>query len=333
MIRVPPILALISILVLFPSSGLLAEENQQSNVKTTTIKEGDLSVTFRDNSGSPRILSGIGELLNLKQAPNYNAFADHAGLNFEHIISGHPNRNNKFTPRHGRYDLFPLPEKNSVVLVRQQEDSPWKVSSRFQYTVQKPHYIDFDFECQLHDPSLFGARGYAIFFFASYVHDVAEVPIRFRGVDSPQGEEKWISAEAPPGHPHWNKGGTYRHVDAKPLEYDQDVEFNLNSWSYDYPRFTKPFYYGLSKNGMVLIQMFDQTSSPEAQIRFSLFKFMVPDEPAEAPKHPARDFQYVINDVNKKGEYGFRGRMVWKKFISPEDCLKEYESWKKEIHQ
>jgi hypothetical protein len=26
-------------------------------------------------------------------------------------------------------------------------------------------------------------------------------------------------------------------------------------------------------------------------------------------------------------EYGFRGRLVWKKFVSAEDCLREYERW------
>jgi len=26
-------------------------------------------------------------------------------------------------------------------------------------------------------------------------------------------------------------------------------------------------------------------------------------------------------------EYGFRARIVWKKWVSPEDCLAEYERW------
>ena len=26
-------------------------------------------------------------------------------------------------------------------------------------------------------------------------------------------------------------------------------------------------------------------------------------------------------------EYGFRGRLVWKKFVSAEDCVNEYEQW------
>ncbi len=42
---------------------------------------------------------------------------------------------------------------------------------------------------------------------------------------------------------------------------------------------------------------------------------------------PAWDFQYVIHKVEEKKEYGFKARLAWKKFASPEDCLKEYETW------
>lgn len=292
------------------------------------IDGGQLSVQFRDNSQSPPVLSGISSLVNVKNVPGYNAFGAHVGLNFEHIISGHYNEHNKFTPRHGTYTLHRLADKKSVMLVRRKEDSPWNVESTFQYRVQSPHYIDFDFRCIPHDASLFGDRGYGIFFFAHYMNDVAEIPFHFLGIDQPGGKEKWISANAPPGHADWNKGGTYLHADGNHLKYDDAMKFRLNNWSYDYPRFTKPFYYGHSKNGMVFILMLDRTVSATDQVRFSLFKFMAPELPKDKPKHPARDFQYVINNVEAGKEYGFRGRLVWKKFISRDDCLKEYEAWK-----
>jgi hypothetical protein len=31
--------------------------------------------------------------------------------------------------------------------------------------------------------------------------------------------------------------------------------------------------------------------------------------------------------VESGEEYGFRGRLVWKQFVSAEDCLHEYEQW------
>ncbi len=269
-------------------------------------------------------------LVNNRAAPGYDAYdpdgrGASAGLNFEHIISGHKSEHNKFTPRHFRYTLHRLPDENSVQLVRRAEDSPWKVASTLTYTVTAPHYIDFQFRCRAEDPQLFGERGWALFFFANYMNDVAQIPLHFRGIDKPGGEEKWISGDAPAGHPDWNSGGTYRHVDAAPLEYDADVKFRLNSWSYDYPRFTKPFYYGRAEQGMTLILMFDNAHTPTDEMRLSLFKFKVPQHP-----RPAWDFQYVVHRIEADREYGFRGRLVWKKFISPEDCLREYEAWAKQ---
>ncbi|MHC4241060.1 MAG: hypothetical protein ACYSU4_01570 [Planctomycetota bacterium] len=291
------------------------------------IANGDLSVLFRDNSASPEILSGIQSLFNMKDASDFDAYdpdtkGASAGMNFEHIISGHKSPFNKFTPRQGKYDLIQSPDKKSVVLVRNRKDSPWDVSSTLFYKVTKPQYIDVEFRCKAHNTKLFGKRRYTIFFFANYMNDVEEVPLNFLGIEYPGGEEKWIVAEAPKDHPDWNRGGTYRHIKSNPLEYDKDMNFRLNSWSYNYPRFTKPFYYGRAANGMVFILMFNKTFTQDDQIRFSLFKFKVPKHP-----RPAWDFQYVINKVKEDQEYGFRGRLVWKRFVSAQDCLREYEKW------
>ena len=133
----------------------------------------------------------------------------------------------------------------------------------------------------------------------------------------------WISANAPKGHPDWNQGGTYRSSTASDLEYDADHNFKLNSWSYDFPRFTKPFYYGRAANGMVFMLMFNKIYTDEDEIRFSLFKFKLRRFP-----RPAWDFQYVIRKLDEKKEYGFKARLVWKKFVSQKDCLKEYETWR-----
>ncbi|MHC4073594.1 MAG: hypothetical protein ACYSWW_26655 [Planctomycetota bacterium] len=297
--------------------------------KKTTVKvaNGDLSVLFRDNSASPQILSGIQSLFNRKDANDFDAYdpdarGASAGMNFEHIISGHRNRSNKFAPRHRKYDLFQLPDGNSVVLVRDRKDSPWDVSSTLVYRVTEPHYIDVEFRCEAHNPGLFGERAYGIFFFANYMNDVEQVPLNFLGVEHAGGREKWIAAGAPKDHPDWRGGGTYRHLKAAPLEYDKEMNFRLNSWSYDYPRFTKPFYYGRAARGMVFILMFNKTFEKDDQIRFSLFKFKIPKHP-----RPAWDFQYVINKVEKDREYGFKARLVWKRFVSAEDCLNEYKKW------
>ena len=290
------------------------------------IESGDLAVVFRDNSTSPRNLSGIASLRNLRHAPNFDAFdpdavGASAGLNFEHIISGHKNDNNKFTPRHGPYRMVVL-DDSSVKLVRQAQDSPWRVASELVYRVVEPHYIDFHFRCTPKNAARFGPRGYAIFFFANYMNDVLDPAINFRGFESADGGETWIASDAPKGHPDWQSGGNYRSREASELEYDDDVQFRLNTWTYDWPRIAKPFYYGRAANGMTLILMFDRLHSQRDQIRFSLYKFKLPKHP-----RPAWDFQYVINQVKSDESYGFKGRLVWKKFESADDCYREYELW------
>lgn len=308
--------------------------NANDPVEKATIAAGDLKVVFRDNTESPRTLSGLASLFNTKSAPDFDAFdpdtqGASAGLNFEHIISGQRNPNNKFTPRSGAYRIYHDADEKSVTLVRRAEDSPWKIASTLRYTVVPPHHVDFEFRCQPRDASLFGKHNYAIFFFANYMNDVIDPALHFLGIpDETTEKEVWVSGDAPRGPREWVGGGTYRGIDAKPLKMDDAVEFRLNTWSYDWPRISQPFYYGLAEEDMTLILMFDRLSSARDQIRFSLFKFKLNQFP-----RPAWDFQYVINDVKQDENYGFRGRLVWKKFVSPEDCQQEYEQWSQQLQQ
>ena len=80
-----------------------AQESANDRVETALVRAGDLEILFRDNSRSPEILSGIQSLFNVKDAPGFDAFdpdvlGASAGLNFEHIISGHRNAANAFSP-------------------------------------------------------------------------------------------------------------------------------------------------------------------------------------------------------------------------------------------
>ncbi len=108
------------------------------------------------------------------------------------------------------------------------------------------------------------------------MNEVKDAAIHFRGIAQPGGTERWISGDVPKGHPDWNGGGTYRHVDAPPLAYDGDHNFKLNLWSYDTPRYTQPFYYGVAGHGMCLILMFDPAYTQRDEVRLSLFKFKLP---------------------------------------------------------
>ena len=79
---------------------------------------------------------------------------------------------------------------------------------------------------------------------------------------------------------------------------------------------------------MTFMLMFDRLVTEAEQIRFSLYKFKLP-----SVQRPAWDFQYVVEELQTGKEYGFRGGLVWKKFINQDDCLQEYESWAKALQQ
>ena len=80
------------------------------------------------------------------------------------------------------------------MLARDRKGSPWDVSSTLTYSVTAPHYVDVEFRCRSHNPSLFGERQWGIFFFANYMNDVEDVALNFLGIERAGGQEKWIAA-------------------------------------------------------------------------------------------------------------------------------------------
>jgi len=298
-------------------------------IPTLELSSEWLRGVLHDKAQSPQVLSGFQSLFHREKETTFDAYdpdtaGASAGLNFEHIISGHADRANRFTPRHGTYLLHPLPDSASAVLVREARHTPWAVDSWFRYSLNAANAVDFEFQCIPRDASRFGERGYGVFFFANYMNDVEDPALHFRGIERENGGEQWIKADAPKTHPDYNGGGTYASAQSEPLTYDTDHNFKLNLWSYDYPRFTQPFYYGRAAHGMVFILMFDRSCTDTDEIRFSLFKFKLPKHP-----RPAWDFQYVIRKIEAGRRYGFKGRLIWKKWISEEDCQKEYNQWSK----
>ena len=88
------------LLVLIPACA------RQEEKRTVSVKHGDLAVMFRDNS-DPSRLSGIDTLINVEEAPDYDAYdpgepGASAGLNFEHIIIIIWNRPGPTGTRQGR---------------------------------------------------------------------------------------------------------------------------------------------------------------------------------------------------------------------------------------
>ena len=296
-------------------------EDGSGDFEMLEMSSGDLRVAAWDNTYSPGRLSGLRSLLNLRDAPDYDAFR--VALNFEHVISGHNRPANDFSPRHGPYRLKQITE-TSVEWVRRAEDSPWKLDSTMRARLSAPNAIDFRFSCTPRDAGLFGEHGYAVLFWANYMNPLTEIDMHFRGVTGPDEEEKWVSVQAPRTDFLHRHGGVYRSRDAKRLSFDDDHKSPWNVASYQFPRFTRPFYYARADHDMVLIMMFDRMATAVDEIRFAMYRFQVKEE----TRRPAWDFQYVIRKVEAGRRYGFSGRLVYKKFAGAADCESEYERWR-----
>lgn len=297
--------------------------------REATVTAGDLSLNIVDNSYSPALLSGLQSLWSTREWPHANAFDPQSttvggGINFEHVISGHDDFFNRFSPRHGLYALERSSDGSSVRLTRNCEDDPWAISSVMTVTPVAPHFVDLEFRCRFHEPARFGERGYAVFFWANYMNDVEDVPMYFLGVGGPGGSEQWVAGDGQP-----RPGTTYISADAEALGFDPDHAFPLNLVSRDWPRITRPFFYGRAGYGMVFEMMFDRLHGADDEIRFSNFLYKV----VRRSRRPAWDFQYVVRHIEEDREYGFKARIVWKKFVSPEDCLREFESWRQELDE
>lgn len=286
--------------------------------------EGDLVATFRGNVDEDdcRHLSGVPTLYH-GQTPWFSAFDDEnetrqaVGLNYEHLMSGHLDGRNNKAPRSGPFPLSVSPV-GSWTLTRAKENSPWNVSAEMSYRMVGPHYIDFAFNATIHDAAQFGQNNYALFFFASYMNDVIDPEIHFRGFPNAGDPEQWVSS-----FPPTNGIGNWAAPQAVELPYDtSDWALNINIPIQDSPRIAQPFYYGRTAHGMVYMVMFDKLYTPSDEIRFAVARWKLPEE-----MRPAWDFAYVVRSLQDGQKVGFRGRLVWKPWVSPEDCLDEYNTW------
>jgi len=298
--------------------GLGFSETVGKPVELVRLESGVLEYSVSDNSRSPQVLSGLESLSYGTGAERIEALG--AGLNLEHVFSGHRDLHNRFCARRHPYLLCREREGDRVFLVRLASQGPWSIEHVTRLTSAPPHSIDIDFRCRFLEVSRFGSRAYAGFFWANYMRELHDGAIQFRGTEDEDwgrgggggggGEEEWIRAEPRVG---WDVG-TYQASGAGPLEFDIDHNMGLNLRAFSSPRFTRPFFFSRCADNMVLLLMFDRMSSASDEIRFSSFP-------------PAVDFQYVVRDIKPGRRYGFRARMSWRPWVSREDCLQEWSSW------
>jgi hypothetical protein len=287
-----------------------SQPEQTDAAARATIAVGDIEAVFVDNGafGQPRAgYNGIASLTH-KEEPSTIFVPAYAGFNLEHIFGGEMVM--KFEPRQHPMTLEKV--SDHTVVLHQSRTPISAVESTTRFTVKAPHYIDIEFECIPHTLDFF-KYGYIGLFWASYIHEPEDKSIHFLGRDESSDELRWIAAFS---KAHGDKS-THRHInDRMNLAFPPDSQPLLVSDYSDY-RFAEPIYYGRFRD-MVFAYMWDRSEG----VRF-----------AQSPtgggaKNPAWDFQFIVPEPKAGQRYGFRARLVYKPFVSADDVLAEYRSWK-----
>ncbi len=283
--------------------------------KAIRMGNGNLKVVFVDNSpfGEEHRAgyNGIAELSHRDQ--DSSVFVPlYAGFNLEHIFGG-DSLAELFEPRKHPMELYKISDTKVVLY---QSPTPLShVESQTIFEIKNPHYIDINFRFIIHDPKFF-KHGYAGFFWASYIHAPFDKRIHFRGKRKGTDPIEWISAYSS------EHGSESTHIwknEEGEIYFASNFNATLASHFSDYV-YDQPFYYGRFHN-MVLAYMFH----PVQGIRFS-------QSPTGGGKgNPAWDFQLIIPEFEVGREYSLHARIMYKEFVSANDVLKAYQTWKKAI--
>jgi hypothetical protein len=278
-----------------------------------TIESGDLKATFIDNSEmKPNHRSGYNGIAQLIHAGEDGPLfvPAFAGFNLEHIFGG-DSLHQLFEPRLYPMNLFR--KADDEVLLYQEATPLSKVESLTSFKVVKPHYIDINFQCIIHDDSFF-RHGYAGFFWASYLQNPADKKIYFKGTSARDTTTtSWIEA--------WSaEHGVESTHRSKTDDYDFFFAPNFNASlasHFSEYRFEDPYYFGRFGT-MVLVYMFDS----DEIIRFSQ------SPTGGGDVNPAWDFQYIIPSPAASKKYSFHARIIYKPFVSNEDITAEFKKWR-----
>ena len=288
---------------------------------------GELYGKILDNAANARRQgNGITPLIYIN-FPERNIFRDDAvGLNFEHIMNGSAADAEicMFTPRTDSCLLLQH-QPSAASIIHRAEDSNWAMDSEMHYTSPGGNCIDLEFKATPRSNRF--PLGYVAFMWASYMDKARDRKIYFYG--EREGRESWLSFgdDTEGGF----ETGTIAHCGAPPLPYEKGAQ-TLNIIENAHKKFKLPFYYGLMAGDgdlatpghtMAYIMMFDQA----APIRFAMWNFITDSKGAPDPHSPAWDWQYVIQNPEVGRQYGYRARVIYKPFISPEDVEQEYRHW------
>ncbi len=270
--------------------------------------------------------SGFNPLMH-QAYPGRNLFRDAmVGLNFEHVFNGMAADKaiSMFTPR---TDVCTISSESptSATIHWPAADSSWAMDCTMRYTASTPNCIDITFTATPAE-NRFGL-GYAAMMWASYMNHTRDRCIRFYGKDG--GREGWVAfgEDTADGF----ETGTIRYGGVEPLPYEEDAQ-TLNIIEHPTKTFLLPFYYGLvdgdgdpetTDDTMAYVMMFDQCEP----IRFAMWNFNRNAAGDPDTRSPAWDWQFVIRDPEPGRQYGYRARVLYTPFTTPEAIKQAYVDW------
>jgi len=180
------------------------------------------------------------------------------------------------------------------------------------YRVVPPHYVDFAVTALVLDASEFAPEGFAAMFFASYMLSATSPDIMF-----PVDGGGWASSRRVQGRmgESYAPAGTTIRFDGS----DPDLDLNLTASAAVHP--VLPLYFGRCVGGMVYAVMFDVLCTSRREVRFTVMRW-------RAPVQPAWDFTLIGKNLCDGDTVQFVGRVVWKPYVSRDDIMREYLTWR-----
>ena len=280
---------------------------------------GDLTAVIGDNAAHQGHRAGYNGLWSLrhKQSPRSVFVPGIAGLNLEHVFNGETEfggRDVFFEPRRAPMTFRKV---NAVTAELHQPPTPnFHMESWTTFTLEAPHYIDFEFRCKPHQHV--HERGWFGIFWASYINAPLDKSMYFRG--------GWRAKED-----MWMQLCTQEHDDESTvlaqgddfkltwLEGSRDALFKNISRM----RYGRPFYYG-NFEGLTYILMFEKADG----IRFTHSPSGGGYNKELNTTNPAWDWQFIVPQYEVNEEYKYRARLVLRPKCSREEILKEVAGWK-----